>query len=99
MIFDVTRQCFVDGSGVPCAGPEFSLSSGPVVDWYSRDFEGYYQSREGESGEWEFYVSGFFGDDQASVLRYDRSYESVAIDAQDRIKIAGRWWGRAHWNH
>lgn len=99
MIFDETRQCFVDSAGEPCAAPAFALAHEDETLWSVRDFHGYYQSREGERGAWEFYVSAFRGDDEAVVLRYDRSYECVPIDAQDRVKIAGRWWGRAHWNH
>jgi len=36
---------------------------------------------------------------QCTVLRADGGRECVPIDAEDRITIAGRKYGRKHWNH
>ncbi len=69
-----------------------------------RDFKGYYQTRE-EGDKWRFHVTGFDGtysgaDGFCSVLRADMTEEDfVPIDAKDRIKIEGKWYGMEHWTH
>ncbi|TFF36178.1 hypothetical protein [Mucilaginibacter psychrotolerans] len=71
-----------------------------------RNFKGYHQHREcTEIGDkltcrWVFYICGFsFCDNYAFVLKFDGSEELVSIDAEDRILINGRRYGRKHWNH
>jgi hypothetical protein len=69
--------------------------------WFERDFEGYAQFRE-TGGTWRFYVSGFETHgvkDQCSVLRSDRTYESVHIDDKNRILIKGKRYGQTKWSH
>lgn len=98
MVYDITQQCYIDGDGQPIPTPDFQLSDEPAAAWFVRDFEGFFQSREGRHGPWRFYIAGFAGD-TARMLRYDRSYADVPIDARDRVWIGGRWWSRAHWCH
>ena len=69
-----------------------------------RDFHGFAQFREDEHSPWVFYVCGFdstFSGEagQCTVLRVDGGQEWVPIDADDRITIAGRKYGRKNWNH
>jgi hypothetical protein len=79
-------------------------------NWERRTIEnGYVQHREiyqnGTRGPWQFYISGFGptvenGTGRCTVLmeggRYDRN---VSIDADNRIKINGRWYDRRFWDH
>lgn len=72
--------------------------------WQTRDHHGYFQSREGAAGDWRFCVCGFDTTTsgqagRCTVLRSDGSTEWVAIDAHDRITIAGRRFGRRYWQH
>ncbi|MDA8430052.1 MAG: hypothetical protein M0T70_12430 [Geobacteraceae bacterium] len=70
---------------------------------------GYVQHREvyrnGTHGEWQFYVSGFgptveVGTGRCTVLKEGGSYDrTVPIDADNRIKINGRWYDRRYWDH
>jgi len=87
---------------------QLDLFEGDELDaasvWQTRDFEGFHQAREGNSGTWCFRVTGF--DDTSSgtpgycyVLRADGTTKKVAIDAQDRITVAGKKYGREHWTH
>lgn len=98
MIYDLTRQCYIDGDGQPIEAPAFALTGADESLWFVRDFEGFFQSREGHSGPWRFYLSSFDGD-KARAMLYDRTYRYVLIDRRDRVLIAGRWWSRAHWCH
>jgi hypothetical protein len=75
-----------------------------VGNYSLRNFKGYRQSREGGKGPWLFYITGFDGTSsgqagRCSVLLANGSTESVPIDAEDRITILGRKFGRTHWNH
>lgn len=72
--------------------------------WEVRSHHGYHQAREGVASAWRFYVTGFDASScgtagTCSVLRFDGSEESVPIDEADRILVAGKWYGRSHWNH
>jgi len=71
----------------------------------SRDFNGYYQSREvvkdGDRTihhQWRFYICSF-AKDTASILRFDKTQEAVPIDAANRILVGGRWFSARHWDH
>lgn len=73
-------------------------------EWERRDFHGFAQYRECPADRWRFYVCGFDAtvSGQAgycNVLRTDGTEQSVPIDADDRIFINGRSYGRRHWNH
>ena len=73
-------------------------------NWQIRSHLGYRQSREFYPssrtwGRWRFYVSGF-NDDWCSVMRDDGGFDrDVPIDSQNRILIAGRWFGSLEWDH
>lgn len=87
------QGAFDFGPGIPRSGVALK-----------RDFHGFAQFRENEHSPWVFYVSGFdstFSGEagQCTVLRTDGGQEWVQIDADDRISIAGRKYGRQHWNH
>lgn len=87
------QDTFNFGPGIPRSGVALK-----------RDFHGFAQFRENEHSPWVFYVSGFdstFSGEagQCTVLRTDGGQEWVQIDADDRISIAGRKYGRQHWNH
>ena len=70
---------------------------------------GYVQHREvypnGSCGAWQFYISGFGptvadGIGRCTVLMVDGKYDHhVPIDADNRIKINGRWYDRRFWDH
>lgn len=69
-----------------------------------RDFHGFAQFREDENDPWRFYVSGFDSTScgeagECAVLRTDGGLEWVPIDAENRISINGRKYGRQHWDH
>lgn len=69
-----------------------------------RDFKGFYQSREDEFSLWVFCVTAFdasFSGESGTcmVLRFDGSEQRVPIDELDRITVAGKKYGRRHWNH
>jgi len=70
--------------------------------WECRNHFGYFQSREQGRGEWQFTIHSF-GDLTAAIYRINAKGEmtltSVPIDAQDRITVLGRKFGRKHWNH
>jgi len=69
-----------------------------------RDYHGYLRVRESVGEPWRFCVSGFDNtrsgqNGRCTVIKADGSRESVPIDAQDRITIRGRKYGRDHWIH
>ena len=69
-----------------------------------RNFQGYYQAREGGIGHWQFVIYGFgFDDTTASVYRVDSQgelyREDVPIDEKSRISENGRKYGRRNWQH
>ncbi|MCL4682379.1 MAG: hypothetical protein KJZ92_14055 [Rhodocyclaceae bacterium] len=69
-----------------------------------RDYHGYLQVRECAGEPWRFCVSGFDHtrtgqDGRCTVLKVGGSREWVPIDAQDRITIRGRKYGRNRWIH
>lgn len=75
-----------------------------IGNYEVRNFHGFYQSREGGKGPWQFHVSGF--DDTVTgqagtctVILAKGGVESIPIDATDRITINGRKYGRANWKH
>lgn len=75
-----------------------------VGNWQVRNFHGFHQSRESESGQWLFYVSGYGrivdGDHvECSLLCIDGSLFTVPLDKQDRITVLGKKYGRDSWNH
>ena len=72
-------------------------------NWNCRNFHGYFQSREVGARNWCFQISTF-ADTHCDVLTLDSNgdiaHENfVPIDAQDRITILGRKYGRSHWSH
>lgn len=73
-------------------------------DWQVRNFRGFLQSREGTSGSWRFYVSGFSPVTEGvagtcSVLLVDGAKRQVEIDSANRILIEGTWYGPSRWDH
>ena len=67
-----------------------------------RDYHGFAQFNSGDG--WKFYVSGFDStcsgqSGQCTVVRSDDTKAWVPIDAEDRITIAGRKFGRRFWTH
>lgn len=70
--------------------------------WECRNFHGFFQSREQGRGPWEFHIHGF-GDDKASIYRITETgklvQHDVPIDADNRISVLGRKYGRENWNH
>jgi len=70
--------------------------------WECRNFHGYFQSREQGRGDWQFTIHSF-GDFHANIYLVSRSgklaHEDVPIDAQSRISVNERKYGRDHWNH
>ncbi|MEM8976176.1 MAG: hypothetical protein AAGD43_29260 [Pseudomonadota bacterium] len=70
--------------------------------WECRNFHGFFQSREDGRGPWAFTIYGF-GETTASIYRIsetgDLVQHSVPIDAEDRITVLGRKYGRENWNH
>lgn len=71
----------------------------------TRNFEGYFQSREVVDAdgktvahEWRFYLCGFNAD-SATILCHDKTTEQVPIDADNRILIDGQWFSSLHWDH
>lgn len=81
----------------------------PGAIWWAGDYEcqnfnGWYLSRWGGEGHWQFHIYGFGNDEvSCSVYRLNTSgaleLETVPIDEQDRITIDGKKYGREHWNH
>jgi phage gp45-like len=63
---------------------------------------GFLQFRETARDRWRFQVYGFRGEPgtnaSCSVYAVDGKRE-VDIDAKDRIRIEGKWYGRLHWDH
>jgi len=75
-----------------------------IGNWQVRNFNGYYQSREGGAGPWKFYVSGFDStttgqEGSCSLILVGGGREAVPIDANDRITVRGVKYARSHWNH
>ena len=76
-------------------------------NWQCRNWHGYIQSREGGTGNWCFQVGGFSGPEDGNGIAHVciiRADESLAvspqpIDANNRILIEGKRYGRSHWNH
>ena len=84
---------------VPAAPLQQPKSAPLQRNWY-----GYAQYRESEIDPWHFVVTGFdettSGQDGfCSVLLVDGERNRVPIDAQDRILIRGRRYGRDKWVH
>ena len=72
-------------------------------NWNCRNFHGYFQSREVGARNWCFVIYGF-RDTDCTVSTIDKNGDlaceyRVPIDAQDRITILGRKYGRSHWSH
>lgn len=71
-------------------------------NWQCRNWHGYLQHREGGSGNWCFIIHSFGGDPDgegtAWVHRIEGK-EAVPIDANNRLLIRGRRYGRSHWHH
>lgn len=67
-----------------------------------RNFHGYYQCRENGRGQWQFVIYAFGGDD-ASIYKLNSEgnlhLSSVPYDANDRIIVDGRKFGRRFWTH
>ncbi len=67
-----------------------------------RNWNGYFQSREGGTGLWQFTIYAF-GEDDAVVIGLDqagaRCHIRVPMDAQDRLIIDGKRYGRSKWSH
>lgn len=87
------QETFDFGTGIPRSGVALK-----------RDFHGYAQFREDAFSPWTFYVTGFdstFSGEpgKCTVLLSAGGEEWVPIDAEDRISIAGRKYGRQNWNH
>jgi len=79
----------------------------PRSTWWSgnyqcRNWQGYYQTREGGTGPWKFVIYAF-GVNDAVVYAIDAmgalKYNRVPIDARDRLLINGKRYGRRHWDH
>ena len=73
-------------------------------NWQIRNFKGYQQSREGNSGLWKFYVTDFDSstsgqDGYCNVLMNGGIRDTVRIDSKNRITIHGKKYGESHWNH
>lgn len=70
--------------------------------WECRNNDGYFQDREGGKGPWSFVIYGF-GDTDCIVYRLNEAgtlvHDCVPIDANDRITINGRKYGRNNWRH
>lgn len=71
-------------------------------NWQCRNKGGFLQDREAGTGPWSFVIYGF-GDTDCSVygIKPDGSltHVSVPIDAQNRITIRRRKYGRSNWRH
>ena len=79
----------------------------PGSVWWSgrhqcRNWQGYYQTREGGTGPWQFIIYAF-GDDDAVIYVIDArgalKHTRVPIDAHNRLLINGKRYGRRHWDH
>ena len=75
-----------------------------VGNWQTRNFKGFYQSREGGVGDWKFHISSFdhttTGEPgKCTLLMVGGGYERVSIDARDRIEVLGVKYGRKNWCH
>ncbi len=69
-----------------------------------RDFHGFLRVKEGRCEPWRFVVSGFDATStgaagMCTVVKIDGSKEWVPIDANDRILVHGRRYGRSSWIH
>lgn len=72
-------------------------------NWNCRNFHGYFQSREVGAKNWCFQIYGF-NDHDCSVATIkddgEMGHENfIPIDAQDRITILGKKYGRPFWSH
>ena len=73
-------------------------------NWHCRNWRGWFQSREGGRGQWQFQVVWFGADDTtAEVYVLDEGgalvCRAVPIDSAGRLLIEGRRWGRTYWSH
>ena len=71
-------------------------------NWQCRNWHGYFQHREGGRGHWCFVIQSFGGDpagDGRAELHRIVGQETVPIDAQNRILVRGRRYGRDRWHH
>ena len=69
-----------------------------------REVGGFLQFREGEGAPWRFHVAGFDATcsgeaGQCWVLAAGGQSLPVPIDAQDRLLIDGKRYGREAWDH
>lgn len=104
-------DCYACENGSPVLietqAPDATPRTPPDPQSVTRDFHGYHQCRTDGSGPWRFYICGFSGPLHANgtnslcrVLRFDGTSEAcVPIDAQGRITILGRKYGRHRWDH
>ncbi|MDH2328309.1 hypothetical protein QCN27_15695 [Cereibacter sp. SYSU M97828] len=71
-------------------------------NWQCRNFNGWFQQREGGEGPWQFVVYAF-GVTDCTIYRLNKAggmyQERVPIDEQDRITVGRRKYGREHWTH
>ena len=75
-----------------------------IGNWQVRNYKGFYQSREGGVGDWQFHISSFDSSmtgsaGKCSLILAGGGTEDVPIDAQDRITVDGIKYGRKHWKH
>lgn len=67
-----------------------------------RNWNDYYQVREGGSGSWQFVIYAF-GDEDAVVYCLDHkgalTHKRVPMDDKDRLVINGKRYGRKYWQH
>ncbi len=74
-------------------------------NWHHRNHHGFYQCREGQKGNWRFYVPWFANDDLTCTVNVIdetgamQHRDGIPIDDKGRITIRGRKYGRAFWDH
>ena len=74
-------------------------------NWECRNWNGWFQSREGGRGNWRFQVPWFGLDDRTCsvyAIAQDGTLtarDDVPIDSQNRILIDGKRYSRDHWCH
>ena len=70
-----------------------------------RNFHGFFQSREEGRGQWQFSVPWFACDDVTCTVYVINAQgelkkkDGIPIDAEGRITILNRKYGREAWNH
>lgn len=74
-------------------------------NWQCRNWNGWFQHREGGQGPWQFAIPWFSNDDVTCTVyglseRGDMvQRDGVPIDGHNRILIEGRRYGRDRWTH